>query len=86
MATQLDNMVIDDQMTPRWIAVEHYRLHTVEEWPDGPYKEATLAAIHSALAGLLGAAPTRSSECTICWKRRNAPVVIKFPSQSNLAA
>ena len=53
MATRLNDVVIENQMTPKWIAMEQYRLRTVEGWPDGPYKEATLAAIHSALAGLL---------------------------------
>jgi hypothetical protein len=36
-----------------WIAMEHHRLHTVEEWADGPHKEAALAGIHSKLEGLL---------------------------------
>ena len=92
MTTRLSNMMIDDQMTPKWIAMEHYRLHNVEQLPDSPYKEATLAAIHSALIGLLGATSTRSPACSVCWKRRNEPGVIEFPRQSvalgrsNLAA
>jgi hypothetical protein len=42
-------------MRLQWLSMEHYRLHMVEEWPDGFYKEATLAAIHSAMS-----APGRS--------------------------
>jgi len=39
-------------MRYQWIASEHHRLHTVEGWPEGPYKDATLRAIHSTLASL----------------------------------
>ena len=39
-------------MISEWIAIEHYRLHLVENWPHSAHKEATLAAIHSTLAGL----------------------------------
>ena len=37
-------------MQLEWLATEHYRLHRVEEWPDSPRKEATLAAIHDLVA------------------------------------
>jgi hypothetical protein len=37
---------------PEWIAVEHYRLHLVENWPPSAHRDATLAAIHSSLASL----------------------------------
>jgi len=36
----------------QWIAVERYRLRCVSEWPDSNYKQATLAAILSALESL----------------------------------
>lgn len=53
-----------------WIAMEHYRLHTVEAWPDSPRKNASLAAIHSALGALLAdSAPRRE------------PSVAQFPSR-----
>lgn len=65
------------------IAMEHYRLHTVEQWPDGPYKAATLDAIHASLTRLTrDAAATYAPACSICSNRRNAPTVIKFPTQS----
>jgi hypothetical protein len=35
-----------------WFATEHYRLHSVEEWPDSPHKEAALYAIRSSLDSL----------------------------------
>jgi len=34
------------------LASEHHRLHTVDEWPDGPRKKAALDAILSALESL----------------------------------
>jgi hypothetical protein len=39
-------------MREQWLAVEHDRLHVVEEWPDGPRKQAALAAIHSKIESL----------------------------------
>ncbi|HLX43267.1 MAG TPA: hypothetical protein VKR43_07525 [Bryobacteraceae bacterium] len=39
-------------MISEWIAIEHYRLHLVENWPHSAHREATLAAIYSTLSGL----------------------------------
>jgi hypothetical protein len=55
-------------------------LHLIEEWPDGPHKDAALAAIHSALEGLLrthraGNLPV----CEVCLSRPNPPVVLELP-------
>jgi len=36
-------------MHGEWIMGEHHRLNIVERWPDGPRKEAVLAAIRSTL-------------------------------------
>ena len=79
-------------MTFEWIAMEHQRLHLVEEWPDGPYKQAALAAIHSTLDGLLrtlhhGAA---LPVCEVCLNRKK-PVPLPRPElfqleRSGLAA
>ena len=35
-----------------WLSVEHYRMHLMELWPDGPRKEAGLAAARSTLESL----------------------------------
>lgn len=35
------------------LAMEHYRLHVIEHWPDGEKKEAALAGVQSAIEGLL---------------------------------
>ncbi len=56
-------------MKDQWLAMEHYRLHLIEEWPDGPKKEGALAAIRSSLDSLtrLGAKPV---ECGVCSTHR----------------
>ena len=64
-----------------WINVEHYRLHCVEGWPDSPYKEAVLAAIHSSLERFTAAAPFEP-KCMVCATRRAESVVLQFPSRS----
>jgi hypothetical protein len=86
MATRFGNTVIDDQVVPsEWIAMEHYRLHTVEAWPESPYKDVTLASIHSSLAGLLRDATTvQPQECSICRSRRSARTVVELPSRSRI--
>jgi hypothetical protein len=44
-------------MLKQWMAMENYRLHAVEQWPNTDYKRATLAAIRSAIASLSAARP-----------------------------
>jgi len=57
-------------MNRQWVTMEHYRLHSVERWPDSPYKEAVIAAIHSALERLRAASPAPlQEECSICASR-----------------
>jgi hypothetical protein len=34
------------------LAMEHYRLHIIEQWPDGANRDAALAGVRSALDGL----------------------------------
>lgn len=59
-------------MKEQWLAMEHYRLHSVEEWPDGPHKQAALAAIRSTLNSLTrnGVGEASRSECYICRSRQ----------------
>jgi hypothetical protein len=47
-------------MHNEWPAVEHYRIHVMELWPDGPRKEAGLAAARSDLGSLVRIMPTGS--------------------------
>jgi RIO-like serine/threonine protein kinase len=67
-------------MNFEWIAMEHHRLHLIEEWPDSPHKEAALAAIRSTLESLLrthrvGDLPA----CEVCLSRPNGPTLVDFP-------
>jgi hypothetical protein len=41
-----------DQLHERWLAVEHHRLTSVEDWPDGPRKQIAIVAICSTLVSL----------------------------------
>jgi hypothetical protein len=62
-------------MLLEWLAMEHYRIHVMERWPDGPRKEAGLAAARSALGSLIQTMPEASSfVCATCAGRRR-PVV-----------
>jgi hypothetical protein len=57
-----------------WLAVEHYRLHVVEEWPDGPHKHAALAGIHSTLESLTQGHPEMECPpCEVCSSRGRRP-------------
>ncbi len=61
-------------MHREWLSMEHYRMHLMELWPDGPRKEAGLAAARSALASLTRGIPKSSSlPCLICGSRQ--PIV-----------
>ena len=53
------------------LAQEHYRIHVMEQWPDGPRRDAGLAAARSALATLLRTPPVGASGfmCDICASR-----------------
>jgi hypothetical protein len=64
-------------MLSEWIMGEHHRLHIVEEWPDGPRKEAVLTAIRSTLDRLLldFRAALNLPVCSICHNRTRATAV-----------
>ena len=61
-------------MLGEWITGEHHRLHIVEEWPDGAYKEAVLTAIRSTLNGLARdfRAAINPPVCIVCNSRKSA--------------
>jgi hypothetical protein len=57
-------------MLSEWLAVEHYRIHVMELWPEGIKKEAGLAAARSALESLARTIPEGSSfACATCASR-----------------
>jgi hypothetical protein len=59
-------------MNKQWISMEHYRLHAIETWPAGPYRNAALAAVQSKLLSLLAELPgsVGAPECSVCAGRR----------------
>jgi hypothetical protein len=64
-------------MYSEWMAGEHYRIHVMELWPDGPRKEAGLVAARHALDSLTRAMPKGFSfVCTTCASRRQTVTVI----------
>jgi hypothetical protein len=65
-------------MKNQWLAMEHYRMHTIEEWPEGPHKEAALAAIRSTLVSL-SRSGADSTDCYVCQARRRARGPVEFP-------
>lgn len=67
-------------MYPQWIAMEHYRMHVIETWPDGPRKNAGLAAVRSALNALESAPPATAPPfvCDVCAARRRVVPIFEF--------
>jgi hypothetical protein len=62
----------DRNMLNEWIAVENHRLQIVKEWPDSPYKESTLTAIHFTLLGL-----SQDSRVTAPGRPRKSTIELK---------
>ena len=67
-----------------WIAFEHYRIHVIDQWPDGPKKQAGLASARSVLERMVQGS---SFACAICASGRQAvtempgnAVIHKLPS------
>lgn len=65
-------------MKQQWIAMEHYRMHKIEEWPEGPVKEGALSAVHSALAGL-SRDPLFTVDCQVCLNRKRSCTLVQIP-------
>jgi hypothetical protein len=73
-----------DRHVEQWIKVEYYRLDCAERWPDSDYKEAVLAAIHSALKSLeaTSLAPVEQPHCIVRTSLEAPAAVLEFPSRS----
>ena len=70
-------------MYTEWLAMEHYRIHLMEEWPDGPRKDAGLAAAYAALEALENSAPVASTfVCEVCAKRRELEKIVPYPGRT----
>jgi hypothetical protein len=72
------------EMYNNWLATEHYRIHAIELWPDGPRKEAGLAAAQSALESLTRTMPTSSFACAICASRQTLILIPSAPRVHSL--
>lgn len=60
-------------MYTEWLAMEHYRMHLMEQWPEGARKDAGLAAARAAIEGLEQGAPAGSKfVCDVCANRKEA--------------
>ena len=67
-------------MNCAWIAMEHHRLHLIEQWPESAHKSVAIAACRSTLESLLRT--HRSGElpiCDICGNRSSSTTVVQFP-------
>ncbi len=71
-------------MYPQWIAIEHHLMHVIETWPDGPRKDAGLAAVRSALDALEGAASVAAPVfvCEVCAARPRRAPILEFRPQA----
>jgi hypothetical protein len=71
-------------MKKQWISMEHYRLHAIEAWPAGPYKNAALGAVRSKLLSLLAQLPPDAvaPECSVCASRKT-PVELVSVSRAH---
>ena len=69
------------------LAALHQRLHIVEQWPEGPRKEAAIAAIQSTLDSLLRLPAIREAafSCILCQSRK-ANVTVLEPPESRVRA
>lgn len=63
-------------MHTEWLAQEHYRIHLMEEWPDGARKDASLAAARGALSSLqqAGGSGLTGFVCEVCASRQDSAI------------
>jgi hypothetical protein len=66
----------------QWIKLEHWRLHSVEEWPSSAHKIAVLESIRATLTRLEQSNETVEMLCTVCASRRPKSNVIEFPRKA----
>ena len=64
-------------MQSEWLAVEHHRIHVMEQWPHGPRKEAGLNSARSALKSLLvSVASSDSFACAVCSSKSQCTTLV----------
>ncbi len=60
------------------MAFQHYRIHVMEQWSDGPAKEAGLASARSMLDSIVQNKPEEVSFlCAVCASRRQNVIVMQ---------
>ena len=70
-------------MLKQWMAMEHYRLHAVQEWPDSEHKRITLTAIRCTMERLSAQSDSAMAfTCSVCMSRNMAVRVIERHSPS----
>lgn len=67
-------------MNTQWLAMEHYRLHVIEQWSESSRKEAALRAVRSTIRSLTARGET-AMVCAICDGRSRSGQVVEFPSR-----
>lgn len=60
------------------LAMEHYRVHVMEQWPEGPSRKAGLAAAFSRIEGLTRA--TESGSGFVCLTCGGSPTGDEKPT------
>jgi hypothetical protein len=61
------------------LAVEHYRLHVIEQWPEGKKKDAALSSVRSAIGKLAQHESAEGWRCIICGRRAPASARYELP-------
>jgi hypothetical protein len=71
-------------MHREWLAAEHYRMHLMEDWPEGSLKEAGLTAARSAMEVLVRTMPPGCTYvCGICARKRHPIAVVPRASREH---
>lgn len=71
-------------MQSEWLAVEHHRIHLMEQWPDGPRKEAGLNSARSTLNSLLLSIPSSDSfACALCSSKSQCTTLVSSKGNTN---
>ncbi len=66
------------------LAMEHYRMHVMEQWPDSPTKTASLATVRATIESLERTKPAGATPftCAECLSARPRPNLVVLPAPS----
>jgi hypothetical protein len=68
-------------MRKQWLAIEHSRLHVIENWPESAKREISLQAVRSAIRSLTGDDDPWSAECLICGEPKHSGLLLELPKR-----